>query len=153
MNPELWTFETWQLIAGAAVLTLVVALIIWAVMRRSYRSGRGRHLNEQQRYEALTRGHDGLSEKYTLLAERVDRLDRGQHEMHDEFAALRDDLTRRSETLESPQKAHKELQDQIFELREEVKVLLQRDDRHERTLQELQGELNHLRRELKVPAA
>lgn len=143
MTIDTWTLELWQIAALAGLVLLVLGVIVWAVVRR--RGGRGRHLTERQRQAALTREHESLDERYALLSERVDRLDRAQQEMLTELSAWREELNRRFEGQAGPQRALREIQDQIFEVREEVKVLMQRDDRHERTLQELQADLNAAR--------
>lgn len=136
MTPDLWL-----IIAGVAVVLLLIGFALWYAFGGSRRS-RGFSADEvkQLRTEqkAIRDDLESLREKLNLVTDRSDRYDRRQSELREEIAKLSEDREVHRQRTESAEKTYKELQEQIYELREEQKVLMQREDRHDRKVNELQ---------------
>lgn len=144
------TPDMWQLVAGIAVVLLVIGLAVWYVFGRSRRSHGFsaedvRQLRTEQ--QALREDLESQREKVNLLTDRVDRYDRTQSELREEVAALSEEREVHRQRSESTEKTYKALQEQIYELREELKVLMQREDRHDRKMNELQEQASLSSRE------
>jgi chromosome segregation ATPase len=135
--------ETWQIVAIVAAAIVVIALIAWLVMSRSRRrTDAGSAHRHSDVDDSLRREIASLREQNQLLAERVDRFERGFGDAREDLSRFRETHEARMQRLESVERNNKELQEQIFELREGQKVLMQRDDRHERAVLDLQEQFS-----------